>query len=149
MAENLPALLYIASGILFILALRGLSSPETARAGNRFGMIGMAIAVLTTLFMLENKNFLIFLLILVAIAPGAAAGAYIARKVPMTAMPQLVAAFHSLVGLAAVFIAWAAFLAPRAFGVGEPGEIHLQSVIEMSLGCAIGAITFSGSIIAF
>ncbi len=149
MAENLPALLYIASGILFILALRGLSSPETARAGNRFGIIGMAIAILTTLFALENKSFFTFALILVAIAPGAAAGAYIARRVPMTAMPQLVAAFHSLVGMAAVFIAWAAFLAPSAFGVGAPGEIHLQSIVEMSLGCAIGAITFSGSVIAF
>ena len=149
MGQNLPALLYIASGILFILALRGLSSPATARAGNRFGMIGMAIAVVTTLFVLENKGFGTWALIISAVAIGAVPGAYIARKVPMTAMPQLVAAFHSLVGLAAVFIAWAAFLAPRAFNIGEPGHIHLQSIVEMSLGVAIGAITFSGSIIAF
>ncbi len=149
MAENLPALLYVASGILFILALRGLSSPETAREGNRFGMIGMVIAVITTFFVLENKGFGTWFLILLAVALGAVPGAYIARKIPMTAMPQLVAAFHSLVGLAAVFIAWAAFLAPAAFGIGAPGEIHVQSVVEMSLGAAIGAITFSGSIIAF
>ncbi len=149
MATNLPALLYIAAGVLFILALRGLSSPETARDGNRFGMIGMGIAVLTTLFVLEDKGFGNWVLILIAVAAGAAPGAYIARNVPMTAMPQLVAAFHSLVGLAAVFIAWAAFLAPRAFDVGEPGHIHAGSILEMSLGAAIGAITFSGSVIAF
>jgi NAD(P) transhydrogenase subunit beta len=149
MAENLPALLYIASGILFILALRGLSSPETARAGNRFGMIGMAIAVLTTLFMLENKGFFTWLMILAAVGAGGSGGAYIARRVQMTQMPELVAAFHSLVGMAAVFIAWAAFLAPESFGIGSPGEIHLQSIVEMSLGVAIGAITFSGSVIAF
>ncbi|MBI1366012.1 MAG: NAD synthetase [Alphaproteobacteria bacterium] len=149
MADNLSALAYIASGILFILALRGLSSPETARAGNRFGMIGMGIAVFTTLFVLENHGFGTWALILLAVAMGAVPGAYIARRVPMTAMPQLVAAFHSLVGLAAVLIAWAAFLAPHAFGVGEPGKIHLRSIIEMSLGVAIGAVTFSGSIIAF
>ncbi len=149
MADNLPALLYVAAGILFILALRGLSSPETARQGNRFGMIGMAIAVVTTLFVLENKGFGTWVFILVAVAAGAAPGVYIARRIPMTAMPQLVAAFHSLVGMAAVFIAWAAFLAPRAFGIGEPNDIHLQSIVEMSLGVAIGAITFSGSVIAF
>jgi len=149
MADNIPALLYVASGILFILALRGLSSPETARQGNRFGMIGMAIAVVTTLFVLENKGFGTWFLIVVAVAAGAIPGAFIARKVKMTQMPQLVAAFHSLVGLAAVFIAWAAFLAPAAFGIGEPNHIHLQSILEMSLGVAIGAITFSGSVIAF
>jgi len=149
MADNLPALLYVAAGILFILALRGLSSPETAREGNRFGMIGMAIAVVTTLFVLQNKGLGTWFFIVIAVAAGAVPGAYIARKIPMTAMPQLVAAFHSLVGLAAVFIAWAAFLAPSAFGIGEPNDIHLQSIVEMSLGVAIGAITFSGSIIAF
>ncbi|MEM1396092.1 MAG: NAD(P)(+) transhydrogenase (Re/Si-specific) subunit beta [Pseudomonadota bacterium] len=149
MAQDLPALLYIAAGVLFILALRGLSSPETAREGNRFGIIGMGIAVVTTLFVLEDKGFGTWFLILLAVAAGAVPGAYIARKVPMTAMPQLVAAFHSLVGLAAVFIAWAAFLAPTAFGVGEPGHIHAGSILEMSLGVAIGAVTFSGSIIAF
>ena len=149
MAHNLPAFLYVVSGILFILALRGLSNPETARQGNRFGMIGMGIAVLTTFFVLENKGFSTWALIALAVAAGAVPGAYIARKIPMTAMPQLVAAFHSLVGLAAVFIAWAAFLAPRAFGIGAPGEIHTASIVEMSLGAAIGAITFSGSVIAF
>ena len=149
MTHNLPALLYVVSGILFILALRGLSSPETSRAGNRFGMIGMGLAVLTTLFVLENKGFGTWVLILVAVAAGAVPGALIARRIPMTAMPQLVAAFHSLVGMAAVFIAWAAFLAPEAFGVGEPGAIKAVSILEMSLGAAIGAITFSGSVIAF
>jgi len=149
MADNLPAILYVVSGILFILALRGLSSPETAREGNRFGVIGMGIAVLTTLFLLQDKGFGTWFFVPVAVAIGAVPGAYIARKIPMTAMPQLVAAFHSLVGLAAVLIAWAAFLAPKAFNIGEPGHIHLQSIIEMSLGVAIGAITFSGSIIAF
>ncbi|GJL94348.1 MAG: NAD(P) transhydrogenase subunit beta [Hyphococcus sp.] len=149
MADNLPALLYVVSGILFILALRGLSSPETARDGNRFGMIGMGIAVLTTLFVLENKGLGTWALVILAVAAGAIPGAFIARKVKMTEMPELVAFFHSLVGLAAVFIAWAAFLAPMAFGIGEPNHIHLSSIVEMSLGAAIGAITFSGSVIAY
>lgn len=150
MAHNLPPLLYIVSGVLFILALRGLSSPETARQGNRFGMIGMAIAVLTTLiFVLDTKGLGTWLLIIPAVAIGGGAGAYLARNVKMTEMPELVAFMHSLVGLAAVFIAWAAFLAPTAFGIGEPGAIHGQSILEMSLGSAIGAITFSGSVIAF
>ncbi|MEM9705410.1 MAG: NAD(P)(+) transhydrogenase (Re/Si-specific) subunit beta [Pseudomonadota bacterium] len=148
MAGNLPSLLYLASGVLFILALRGLSSPETSREGNRFGVIGMGIAVLTTLFVLENKGFGTWFTILLGVGIGGGAGALIAQRVQMTQMPQLVAAFHSLVGLAAVFIAWAAFLAPRAFGVGEPGHIHASSMLEMSLGAAIGAITFSGSVIA-
>ena len=149
MAQNLPPLLYIASGVLFILALRGLSSPETAREGNRFGVIGMVIAVLTTLFVLQNKGVGTWFLILLAGAVGGGVGAMMARRVKMTEMPELVAAFHSLVGLAAVFIAWAAFLAPTAFDIGEPGAIHGQSILEMSLGVAIGAITFSGSVIAF
>ena len=149
MAHNLPALLYVVSGILFILALRGLSSPETAREGNRFGIIGMTIAVFTTFFVLQDKGFSTWFFILLAVGLGGGFGAFVARKVEMTQMPQLVAAFHSLVGLAAVFIAWAAFLAPGAFGVGEPGHIHAGSILEMSLGAAIGAITFSGSVIAF
>ena len=149
MAHNLPALLYVVSGILFILALRGLSSPETSRAGNRFGMIGMGLAVLTTLFVLEDKGLGTWFFIILAVAAGAVPGALIARRIPMTAMPQLVAAFHSLVGMAAVFIAWAAFLAPEAFGVGEPGAIKSVSMLEMALGAGIGAITFSGSVIAF
>ena len=149
MSQNLPPLLYIASGVLFILALRGLSSPETAREGNRYGVIGMGLAVLTTLFVLEQKGFGTWALIILAVGVGGGFGAVVARRVQMTQMPQLVAAFHSLVGLAAVFIAWAAFLAPVAFGVGEPGAIHAGSALEMSLGAAIGAITFSGSVIAF
>lgn len=149
MGHNLPPLLYVASGVLFILALRGLSSPETARQGNRFGMIGMLIAVGTTLFLLQDKGFLTWVYILGAVGIGGGIGALFAQRVKMTEMPELVAFFHSLVGLAAVFIAWAAFLAPHAFGVGEPGKIHLQSALEMSLGVAIGAITFSGSVIAY
>lgn len=149
MGHNLPPLLYVASGVLFILALRGLSSPETARQGNRFGMIGMLIAVGTTLFLLQDKGFLTWVYILGAVGIGGGIGALFAQRVKMTEMPELVAFFHSLVGLAAVFIAWAAFLAPQAFGVGEPGKIHLQSALEMSLGVAIGAITFSGSVIAY
>ena len=149
MGHNLPPLLYVASGVLFILALRGLSSPETARQGNRFGMIGMAIAVATTLFVLQDKGLMTWVLILIAVGVGGGVGAVVAQRVKMTEMPELVAFFHSLVGMAAVFIAWAAFLAPHAFGVGAPGDIHLQSVLEMSLGVAIGAITFSGSVIAY
>ncbi len=149
MAHDLPALLYVAAGILFILALRGLSSPETSRQGNRFGMIGMALAVLTSLFLLQDKGFGTWFFILAGMGAGGAAGVLIARRVQMTQMPQLVAAFHSLVGLAAVFIAWAAFLAPQAFHIGSPGQIHVGSALELSLGLAIGAVTFTGSIIAF
>ena len=149
MGHNLPPLLYVASGVLFILALRGLSSPETARQGNRFGMIGMAIAIGTTLFLLQDKGLMTWVYVVLAVGVGGGVGAVVARRVKMTEMPELVAFFHSLVGLAAVFIAWAAFLAPRAFDVGEPGAIHLQSALEMSLGVAIGAITFSGSVIAY
>ena len=146
--ENYTALAYIISAILFILALRGLSSPETSRQGNLFGMIGMGIAILTTLFVLQDYGFGTWFMVAAGIGIGAVIGGTIARRIAMTAMPQLVAAFHSLVGLSAVFVAWAAFLEPSAFGIGEPGHIHLQSIIEMSLGVAIGAITFSGSVIA-
>jgi NAD(P) transhydrogenase subunit beta len=149
MGQDLPPLLYVVSGILFILALRGLSSPETARQGNRYGMLGMALAVATTLFLLQDKGFFTWLYVIVAVGIGGGAGAVLAQRVKMTQMPELVAFFHSLVGMAAVFIAWAAFLAPQAFGVGMPGDIHLQSAMEMSLGVAIGAITFSGSVIAY
>ncbi|MBY0421377.1 MAG: NAD(P)(+) transhydrogenase (Re/Si-specific) subunit beta [Parvularculaceae bacterium] len=148
MNENITALLYVASGVLFILALRGLSSPATARQGNRYGMIGMALAVGTTLFMLENKGLGTWAMIGAGVGAGALVGAWAARTIKLTQMPELVAGFHSLVGLAAVFIAWAAFLAPEAFNIGAPGEIHVQSIVEMSLGVAIGAITFTGSIIA-
>lgn len=143
-------LLYLASGILFILALRGLSSPATSRAGNRNGMIGMTIAVATTLVLLGEKlDPSTWGIILGAVAVGGAVGAYIARKIPMTDMPQLVAAFHSLVGLAAVLVAAAALYAPQSFGIGTSGQLAVASLIELSLGSAIGALTFTGSVIAF
>src|SRR6185437_624971 len=148
MNANLAALLYLASGILFILALRGLSSPATSRQGNRFGMIGMALAVATTLA-LRPPSALSWLLIIVGVAIGGSIGVWRARTIAMTAMPQLVAMFHSLVGLAAVLVAAGALYAPEAFGIWEGGRIHPVSTIEMSLGLAIGAITFTGSIIAF
>jgi NAD(P) transhydrogenase subunit beta len=146
--ENITALLYLASGVLFILALRGLSNPETARRGNHFGMTGMAIAIVTTLF-LAAPTFGGWVIVVAGLAIGGGFGAYVARKIPMTAMPQLVAAFHSLVGLAAVLVAAAALYAPESFGIGSVGAIKGASLFEMSLGVAIGAITFTGSIIAF
>ncbi|MFT3987469.1 NAD(P)(+) transhydrogenase (Re/Si-specific) subunit beta [Aestuariivirga sp.] len=148
MSVNLAALLYLVAGALFIMALRGLSSPATSRQGNLYGMTGMTIAVLTTLALMPLSP-LVLVLIIVGIAIGGGIGAYAAKNIAMTAMPQLVAAFHSLVGLAAVFVAAAAFYAPDAFGIATSGLIHSQSRIEMSLGAAIGAITFTGSIIAF
>src|SRR6201987_6001541 len=149
MNANLSAVLYLVAGILFILSLRGLSSPASSRQGNLFGMIGMAIAVATTLASHPPADGLAWALVVVGIAIGAAIGAVIARRVPMTAMPELVAAFHSLVGMAAVLVAAGAFYAPGAFGIGSEGAIHGQSLIEMSLGVAIGAVTFTGSVIAF
>jgi NAD(P) transhydrogenase subunit beta len=149
MSANIAALLYLVAGVLFILSLRGLSSPVTSRQGNLFGMIGMAIAILTTLAYAPPSGFTGWLLVVVGMAIGGGIGAVIARRVPMTAMPQLVAAFHSLVGLAAVLVAAGALYAPRAFGIGTPGAIHGASLVEMSIGVAIGAITFTGSIIAF
>ena len=149
MSPNLVALLYLVAGVLFIQALRGLSSPDTSRRGNRLGMIGMAIAVLTTLGSHPPSDALSWALVIGGIAIGGGIGAVIARRVPMTSMPELVAAFHSLVGMAAVLVAAGAFYAPSAFGIGAEGHIHQQSLIEMSLGVAIGAITFTGSVIAF
>ena len=146
---NIAALLYLISGVLFIMALRGLSSPASARQGNRYGMIGMGIAILTTLAVAGPSDWVSWLLIVGGLAIGGGIGAYMARSVKMTDMPQLVAAFHSLVGLAAVFVAAAALYAPEAFGIGEVGHIHPPSLIEMSLGVAIGAFTFTGSVIAF
>ncbi|MCR9225190.1 MAG: NAD(P)(+) transhydrogenase (Re/Si-specific) subunit beta [Hyphomonas sp.] len=143
-------LLYLASGVLFILALRGLSSPATSRAGNRNGMIGMTIAVVTTLVLFWNALDATTWGILAAGAlVGGGIGAYIARKIPMTDMPQLVAAFHSLVGLAAVLVAAAALYAPVSFGIGSVGNLATASLIELALGSAIGALTFTGSVIAF
>ena len=150
MSPNLTALLYLAAGVLFILALRGLASPESARRGNLLGMTGMAIAVLTTLAQLDAADEAsTWVLIVLGLGIGGLIGAYIARRIPMTSMPELVAAFHSLVGLAAVFVAAGALNAPEAFGIGVPGSIEPASLFEMSLGVAIGAITFAGSVIAF
>ncbi len=149
MNPNLAAVLYLVSGVLFIIALRGLSNPESARQGNRAGMLGMIIAVATTLAVASPADVMTWGLIIGGMALGGSIGALTARRIAMTQMPQLVAAFHSLVGLAAVFVAAAALYAPQAFHIGEPGNVHMQSLIEMSLGVAIGAITFSGSIIAF
>jgi len=149
MTPNLVALCYLVAGVLFILALRGLSSPETSRQGNMFGIVGMAIAILTTLASHPPAGAMAWLLVILGIAIGGGIGALIARKVPMTAMPELVAAFHSLVGMAAVLVAAGALYAPAAFGIGNVGSIKGASLIEMSLGTAIGAITFTGSVIAF
>ncbi|MDD3029435.1 MAG: NAD(P)(+) transhydrogenase (Re/Si-specific) subunit beta [Alphaproteobacteria bacterium] len=140
------SLSYLISGICFIMALRGLASPETARQGNLFGMFGMALAIVTTLFLMETSS---YGLVAVAIGIGGIIGAIVARKIQMTALPQLVAAFHSLVGLAAVLVSSAAFLNPDAYGIATGGSIHLSSLIEMGLGVAIGAITFTGSLVAF
>lgn len=148
-SANLAALAYLAAGILFILALRGLSSPETSRQGNVFGMVGMGIAVLTTLAVSGVKDPLTWGLIIGGVAIGGGIGAVIANRIAMTAMPQLVAAFHSLVGMAAVLVAASALYTPQAYGIGMPGAIKVASLIEMSLGAAIGAVTFSGSVIAF
>jgi H+-translocating NAD(P) transhydrogenase subunit beta len=152
MNANIAAILYLASGVLFILALRGLSSPETSRQGNTMGMIGMAIAVgtvLTTLFSEGILDGITLALIAGGVAIGGGVGAVIARRVAMTAMPQLVAAFHSLVGLAACLVAVAAIFTPAAYGIAEGDGVKLESLIELSVGVAIGAITFTGSLIAF
>ena len=147
-SANLSAVFYLISGILFILALRGLSSPDTSRQGNYFGIAGMIIAIIVTFLSVGNfSTSLVYVIIFLMI--GGAIGAFIAFKIPMTAMPELVAGFHSLVGLAAVFVAIAAYLNPEAFNLGNIGDIKLASLIEMSIGAAVGAITFSGSIIAF
>ena len=148
MSANLSAIFYLISGVLFILALRGLSSPETSRQGNFFGILGMIIAITVTFFSIGNFSSG-FIYILIFLIIGGLIGVFIAYKIPMTAMPQLVAGFHSLVGLAAVFVAISAFLNPESFNLGSPGNIKLGSLIEMSIGAVIGSITFSGSVIAF
>jgi len=148
MSANFSAFFYLISGILFILALRGLSSPETSRQGNYFGIAGMLIAIIVTFLAVGNFGSG-FIYVLFFLLIGGAIGAFVAFKIPMTAMPELVAGFHSLVGLAAVFVAISAFLKPDAFNLGIVGDIKLTSLIEMSLGASIGAITFLGSIIAF
>ncbi|MDF1776957.1 MAG: NAD(P)(+) transhydrogenase (Re/Si-specific) subunit beta [Rhizobiaceae bacterium] len=148
MSESFAAFLYLVSGVLFILALRGLSHPTTSRQGNVYGMIGMGLAIITTL-LLATPSMGGLGLIILGLAIGGGIGAYAARSIPMTAMPQLVAAFHSLVGLAAVMVAAAALYTPSSFGIGNMGSIPGQALVEMSIGVAIGAITFTGSIIAF
>jgi len=145
-AASVTTLAYLVAAVCFIMALRGLSSPETARSGNMYGMAGMVIAILTTLASPVVKD---YTWIVLGVAIGGAAGTVIARKIQMTALPQLVAAFHSLVGMAAVLVAFAALLMPEAYGIGAVGHIRAGSLIEMSLGTVIGAITFSGSVIAF
>jgi H+-translocating NAD(P) transhydrogenase subunit beta len=150
MSSNLAALGYLIAAVCFILALRGLSSPASSRQGNRFGMIGMTIAILVSLLLLPHPGALPYLLIFLGILIGGGIGYVVAQRIEMTAMPQLVAAFHSLVGLAAVFVAVGAFLSPADFGIADPdGSIHVLSRFEMGLGIVIGAITFSGSLIAF
>ena len=146
MTADLSALAYLVASVCFILALRGLSHPESSRSGNMFGMVGMVIAIVTTLLL---PGVVSYWLIVVGILIGGAIGTFIALRINMTALPQLVAAFHSLVGLAAVLVAAAAFYQPQAYGIGTPGDIHVNSLIEMSIGAAIGAITFTGSVIAF
>ena len=148
LSANLSAIFYLISGVLFILALRGLSSPETSRQGNFFGILGMLIAIIVTFLSIGNFS-TGFLYLLIFLLIGGSIGAFIAFKIPMTAMPELVAGFHSLVGLAAVFVAISAFLNPEVFKLGSTGSIKIASLIEMSLGASIGAITFTGSIIAF
>jgi len=148
MSPNLAAFLYLTSGILFILALRGLSSPETSRQGNLFGILGMIIAIIVT-FLAVGSFSKGFIYVLIFLSIGGIIGSIIAFKIPMTAMPQLVAGFHSLVGLAAVLVALSAFLKPDVFNLGTVNNIKTVSLIEMSLGASIGAITFSGSVIAF
>ena len=148
MSASLTSLAYLVSAVLFILALRGLSHPTTSQQGNRFGMIGMAVAAGATLLQ-HGMSTAGYGLILLGVVIGGGIGTFVARRIQMTALPQLVAAFHSLVGLAAVFVAAAALNAPEAFGIGTANHLHVQSLVEMSLGLAIGAITFSGSLIAF
>ncbi len=148
MPESLTSAAYLLAAVLFILALRGLSHPDSSRRGNLFGMVGMVIAILATLAH-GSMSLVGYGLIVLGLAIGGGIGVFVALRIKMTALPQLVAAFHSLVGLAAVFVAASALAAPQAFGIGEPGAIHLESLIEMSIGLAIGAITFSGSVIAF
>jgi NAD(P) transhydrogenase subunit beta len=148
MAATFSTLAYLVASVLFILALRGLSHPETSRQGNTFGMIGMAIAILATLLQ-PGMSWGGVGLVIVALAIGGSIGAVVAQRIEMTALPQLVAAFHSLVGMAAVFVAASALYSPESFGIGVRGHIKTVSLIEMSLGLAIGAITFSGSVIAF
>lgn len=146
MSANFINLIYLVSSVLFILSLKGLASPSTARQGNFYGIAAMIIAVVATVFHPHVSH---KIMIIIAIAAGGAIGAYIAKRIKMTEMPQLVAGFHSLVGLAATLIAMSALASPESYGLGLAGHLKLSNLIEMVLGAAIGAITFTGSIIAF
>jgi len=148
-SQDLAGLLYLAASVCFIMALKGLSSPQTSRAGNLFGMAGMVIAIVTTLIVSVTPSALSYGTIIAGIVIGGGIGTFIAQRIQMTALPQLVAAFHSLVGLAAVLVAAAAFYAPAAYGIGTADNIHTSSLIEMGIGIGVGGITFTGSIIAF
>ena len=147
--ETFALLAYLVAAVCFIMALKGLASPETSRQGNLFGIVGMTVAIVTTLILPGVMSVLSYTLIFLGLLIGGAIGSVIALRIKMTALPQLVAAFHSLVGLAAVLVALAAFYAPEAYGIGQAGDIHAGSLLEMSLGVAIGAITFTGSLVAF
>ena len=149
MSQDIAGLLYLAASVCFIMALKGLSSPQTSRAGNFFGMAGMVIAIVTTLIASVKPSLVSYGTILAGIVIGGGIGTFIAQRIQMTALPQLVAAFHSLVGLAAVLVAAAAFYAPENYGIGTAADIHTSSLIEMGIGIAVGGITFTGSIIAF
>ena len=149
MTSDLTTILYLFSGVLFILAIRGLSSPDTARTGNYLGMTGMTLAFLVTIINLDQNNLSNWILIISGISIGGLIGTILSKKVAMTDMPQMVAALNSMGGLSAVFVAWAAFLSPESFGLLYGGIIKTSSIIEMLLGIFIGAITFSGSVIAF
>ena len=146
MSATIGGYFYLISAVLFILALKGLSNPETARRGNMFGMIGMTIAIVTTILLPDVVS---YGWIIIALVIGGGIGTVVAQKIEMTSLPELVAAFHSLVGLAAVFVALAALYHPEAYNIGSKGSLPAPSLVEMGLGMAIGAITFSGSIIAF
>ena len=149
MSNDLTSILYLTSGILFVLAIRGLSSPETARVGNYLGMFGMFLAFLVTIVNLDNHHLINWVLIVSGITIGATIGGILSKKVAMTDMPQMVAALNSMGGLSAVCVAWAAFLSPESFGLIYEDHIKVSSLIEMLLGILIGSITFSGSVIAF
>tara|TARA_X000000950_G_scaffold258375_1_gene325709 strand:- start:8452 stop:9849 length:1398 start_codon:yes stop_codon:yes gene_type:complete len=145
-SANISAVAYLISAIFFVLALNGLANPDSARKGNLFGIIGMIVAVITTLL---SPNVVSYELIILGILIGGLVGTVIALKIEMTSLPELVAAFHSLVGLAAVFVAVSAFYSPESYGIGVIGNINVASLVEMAIGVTIGAITFTGSIIAF
>ena len=149
MSVDLIASLYLLSGVFFILGIRGLSSPETARAGNYLSMSGMALAFIVTILNLEDNSLINLLLIIAGISIGGTIGTILSKRVAMTDMPQMVAALNSMGGLSAVLVAWAAFLSPAAFGLMTGGYITASSMIEMLLGILVGAVTFSGSVVAF